>query len=139
MPTLSRYFVRSSLLCLGLGFTLGGLILTAKAGFITPDVWGWLPAHIILLLFGWLIQLALGVSYWILPRHDGGDRGRPRWAWGSFLACQLGLLLVTLSLLGTWIAPAGQLLAPGIILLALGVIAFGVHAMPRIRPVVVTK
>lgn len=133
MPQLSRYFVRSSLLCLGLGFTLGGLILTAKAGFVTPDVWGWLPAHIILLLFGWLIQLALGVSYWILPRHSGGDRGRPRWAWGSFAAFQFGLLLVALSLLGQWITPAGGLLTPGVILLTLGVIAFAIHATPRIR------
>ena len=133
MPNLSRYFVRSSLLCLGLGFTLGGLILSAKAGFVTPDVWMWLPAHIALLLFGWLIQLALGVGYWILPRHVGGDRGRPAWAWASFGMSQAGIALVVFSLLGMWIAPARQMLTAGIILLALGVGAFVVHAMPRIR------
>ena len=133
MPDLSRYFVRSSLLCLGVGFTLGGLILSAKGGFVSPDVWGWLPAHIILLLFGWLIQLALGVSYWILPRHTGGDRGRPRWAWGSFTAFQIGLMLVAVSLLNPWIAPAGGLLTPGVVVLAAGVIAFGMHAAPRVR------
>jgi heme/copper-type cytochrome/quinol oxidase subunit 1 len=137
MPTLTRYFVRSSLLCLGVGFTLGGLILTAKAGLISPDVWGWLPAHITLLLFGWLIQLALGVSYWILPRHFGGDRGRPVMAWGSFLIFQLGLLLVTLSLFGIWIKLMGGLLVPGFLLLALGVAVFAAHAAPRIRPVIV--
>ena len=139
MPGLSRYFVRSSLLCLGLGFVLGGLILSAKAGLVTADVWMWLPAHIALLLFGWLIQLALGVGFWILPRQTGGNRGRPGWAWGSFMACQIGLALVVLSLLGMWIAPAGQLLTPGIVLLALGVGAFAVHALPRIRATVGQK
>jgi hypothetical protein len=133
MPNLSRYFVRSSLMCLGLGFTLGGLILSTKAGLVTTDVWIWLPAHIALLLFGWLIQLALGVGYWILPRQTGGNRGRPGWAWGSFAVCQAGLMLVTFSLLGMWITPAGQLLTPGIVLLALGVGAFAIHTMPRIR------
>lgn len=139
MPGLSRYFVRSSLLCLGLGFTLGGLILSAKAGLVTTDVWIWLPAHIALLLFGWLIQLALGVGYWILPRQVGGDRGQPAWAWGSFAACQAGLALVIFSLLGMWIGPAGQLLTPGIILLALGVGAFAIHAMPRIRATITQR
>lgn len=135
MPSLSRYFIRSSLLCLGVGFTIGGAILTAKAGLIVTDVLIWLPAHIALLLFGWLIQLALGVSYWILPRHSGGVRGRPAWAWGSFLIFQLGLLLVALSLFSLWLSLVSRLLAPGFVLLALGVAAFAIHAEPRIRAV----
>lgn len=139
MPSLSRYFVRSSLLCLGLGFTLGGLILSAKAGAVTADVWMWLPAHIALLLFGWLIQLALGVGYWILPRNTGGDRGRTGWAWGSFWVSQAGLILVIFSLLGMWIAPAEQLLTPGISLLGLGVGAFAIHAAPRIRQTITAR
>jgi hypothetical protein len=139
MPDLSRYFVRSSLSCLGLGFTLGGLILGAKAGLVTADVWMWLPAHIALLLFGWLIQLALGVSYWILPRQTGRDRGRAGWAWASFGVSQAGLILVVFSLLGMWMAPAGGMLTPGIILLALGVGAFAVHAMPRIRATITPR
>lgn len=135
MPALSRYFVRSALICLVAGFTLGGLILAAKAGVVSSDVWGWLPAHIALLLMGWLVQLGLGVAYWILPRHRGGDRGRPGWAWGAFAACQIGLALVGISLGSVWMASLRGALPPGIMLMALGIGLFAVHAWPRIRAV----
>ena len=56
MPRLSTYFVKSALICLALGFTIGGLILTSKATpVVSATVWLWFPAHIVLLLDGWLI------------------------------------------------------------------------------------
>lgn len=136
MPRLSRYFIRSSLVCLAAGFTLGGLILAAKGGAISPLVWGWFPAHMVLLLFGWLVQLSLGVAYWILPRNFGGDRGRPRWAWGSFAAFQIGLILTALSLASPWIGGLSWLLTAGLLLQTAGIALFAVHAWPRIRPAV---
>jgi hypothetical protein len=134
MPRLSQYFVKSALLCLALGFTLGGLMLAAKAGAVSSIVWQWLPAHIVLLLSGWLVQLALGVAYWILPRIALSERGRTRWAWSAFAAFQVGVLLVVFSLLQIWWPPARQVLAPGVVLQALAVVLFVVHAWPRVRP-----
>jgi hypothetical protein len=138
MPRLSQYFVKSALIQLALGFTIGGLILASKATpSISAMVWLWFPAHITLLLNGWLIQLAIGVAYWILPRISGSDRGRPRWAWASFFALQTGLGLAILSLLQIGWPPASQLFAPGVCLQALAMILFVVHAWPRVRAAVV--
>lgn len=137
MPRLSRYFVRSSLLSLLTGFVIGGLILSAKAGVVSPMLWLWFPAHIAFLLVGWLIQLALGVAYWIFPRIILTERGRTRWAWAAFGAMQVGLLLVALSLLQIWWASAQHFLGFGILFQALSVVLFGIHAWPRIRAAII--
>ncbi len=134
MPLLSRCFIRSALVCLATGFTLGGLILTAKAGAFDARVWAWLPVHIALLLNGWLVQLSMGVAYWILPRILLGDRGRRTWAWAGFTVFQIGLALALLSGISLWEPEAGKLFAPAVILQAAGVALFAVHAWPRIRP-----
>ncbi len=137
MPYLSRLFVRSALMCLAVGFSIGGLILAAKGGVGDARVWAWLPSHIILLLFGWLVQLAIGVAYWILPRVWETDRGRPGWAWSSFWLMQAGIALTLITLLRLWIPWTRSLLAPGVLAQTLSVLAFAVHIWPRIKPVVV--
>ena len=73
MPPFSRWIIRVALLYLLLGFTVGGLLLTAK-GFPVemntwaPGLWRLLAVHIDLLFTGWLVQFIIGVAYWILPR-----------------------------------------------------------------------
>lgn len=134
MPTLSRYFIRSALLCLVVGFTLGGLILAAKGGAVDPQVWVWLPVHMALLLNGWLVQLSLGVAYWILPRVYLRERGRRAWAWAGFAVFQAGLVLTVMAAAGLWVPEAASLFAPALILQTAGVALFAVHAWPRIRP-----
>lgn len=137
MPRLSQYFVRSALICLALGFTAGGLILSSKAtSAVSALVWLWFPAHITLLMNGWLVQLAIGVAYWILPRIAGSDRGRIRWAWASFLALQTGLFLAIVSMLEIWWPPAKVAFAPGVLLQATAIPLFIIHAWPRIRAAV---
>jgi hypothetical protein len=134
MPRLSTYFVKSSLICLALGFTIGGLILASKATTsVTGMVWLWFPAHIVLLMNGWLIQLTMGVAYWILPRIQGSDRGRGRWAWASFWTMESGLALVILSLLNMWWTGMGELFAPGVGLQAISIALFVIHGWPRVR------
>ncbi len=137
MPLLSRYFVRSALGCLAIGFRLGGLILAAKGGAVDTNVWIWLPEHIIILLFGWLVQLSLGVAYWILPRIRLMNRGRQGFAWVSFVAFQIGIGLTLLSLLSFWVPTAGRLLPVGLIWLAAAVVAFVIHAWPRIHAAII--
>jgi hypothetical protein len=138
MPRLSQYFVKSALICLLVGFSIGGLVLASKAtSAVSAVVWLWFPAHIIILLDGWLIQLAIGVAYWILPRIVGSDRGRRRWAWAAFALLQIGLALLVISLLQVWWQPAHYLVGVGAGLHALALLAFAVHAWPRVRAAVV--
>ncbi len=139
MPRLSCWFIRMALLYLAIGVVPGGLILGAK-GFPTALGWAWmlLSAHIQLLIGGWLIQLALGMAYWILPRLDAGGRGRPGLAWASFGALNAGVggSAVLLALRPFW---AGWwldwLLVTAALLQVVAFAAFVMHAWPRLRAV----
>ncbi len=137
MPLLSRYYIRSALLCLAVGFTIGGLILSAKGGAVDARVWTWLPEHIGLVLYGWLVQLTLGVAYWILPRVNVAERGRAGWAWASFAVAQTGIGLNLLSLLRLWIPAADGLFPMAVVWQVVGVMLFAVHAWPRIHAAIV--
>jgi heme/copper-type cytochrome/quinol oxidase subunit 1 len=59
-------------------------------------VWRLLPAHIEFLLFGWTVQLIMGVGFWIFPRFLR-SRGDVRPAWLAFALLNLGVWLVGLA------------------------------------------
>jgi heme/copper-type cytochrome/quinol oxidase subunit 1 len=130
MPRLSRWFIRSALVYLALGFTLGALMLSNKGAPLSPLLWQLLPAHIECLVVGWTVQLMMGVAFWILPRFQG-QRGNETPAWVAFCLLNLGALLAgfgpTLALSG-WVMTAGRAAE------AAAVAAFAVHAWPRIKP-----
>jgi hypothetical protein len=97
MPRLSVYFVRASLIYLLLAFTLGGLMLANKGMTVSPLIWSLLPLHMEFAFVGWMIQLALGIAFWILPRHrHGPPRGEERWSWLALILLNAGILLVIL-------------------------------------------
>lgn len=92
MPRLSCWFIRASLGYLLLGFTLGGLLLANKGLDFYPPTWGSLPVHIEFLFLGWMVQVVLGVAYWILPRLAGrAPRGDERLAAVAFVLINLGI------------------------------------------------
>ncbi len=132
MPRLSIWYIRTALLYLGIGFTLGALMLYQKGIPLSRSLWRWLPTHIEFLLIGWLVQLALGVSFWILPRFiHGPARGNEQLAWAAYLLINLGVLS----------AGAGQGLnaPPGLIVFGrvaemLAALLFALQAWPRIKP-----
>lgn len=130
MPALSVWAIRCALLYLGLGFTLGGLMLGARAGAISAAAMQIRPLHIELLLIGWTVQLAFGVGYWILPRTRGGGRRSEPLAWASVLLLNLGVL--TTGIGGFLAAPRGVLVG-GRIAELLAAFAFALHAWPRAR------
>jgi cbb3-type cytochrome oxidase subunit 1 len=128
VPKLSVWFVRTALVYLWFGFALGAVLLAAP---------GWLPAarlrpvHIEFLLTGWMIQLALGVAYWILPRfRQKPERGREGTAWLSYGLLNFGVLtaaaasIMDLPAVVPSIGHAAQSLAAG---------AFALHAWPRVK------
>jgi hypothetical protein len=86
--------------------------------------------HIQLGFVGWLVQLVIGVGYWLLPKASatGTKRPRARAAVASVVAVNLS---VVIGVAGYWWQPGKPLGA------ALGLAAavlFGWYAWPRIKP-----
>src|SRR5688572_702904 len=101
MPRLSCYAIRTALLQLLLGGTIGGLLLANKAVSFWPWLWSLRTTHIHLMLVGWTMQLAFGVAFWILPRISAhGERGRESLACLTYLALNAGVAGATAGSLG---------------------------------------
>lgn len=99
MPRLSVYFVRASLLYLLLSFTIGGLMLANKGIMISPYLWALLPLHIEFAFTGWMIQLTMGIAFWILPRFSSGaPRGNEQLSWLAFLLLNSGILFTAMDI-----------------------------------------
>lgn len=131
MPRLSVYFVRASLVYLALGFTFGGLLLANKGVMFLPLIWALLPVHIEFSFVGWMIQFAMGIAFWILPRFSTHPiRGREQLSWLAFFLLNLGIWFVVLQIAVPveWLSLAGRLLE----LLGMGLFAVG--NWRRIKP-----
>ncbi len=131
MPRLSACFVRFSLAYLVLGFSLGGVMLANEGWNFAPRLNTVLPGHIEILMMGWVMQLALGVAYWILPRYTQGlPRGNKAAAWISLFLINLGILFVAGSVFfrAPWPMLAGRSLEVISLLLFLSV------TWRRVRP-----
>jgi hypothetical protein len=131
MPALSRWFVRASLVYLGLGVTLGGLLLANKGLVFYPLIWRSLPAHIEFLFLGWMVQVVLGVAYWILPRLPGSaPHGKERLAILAFVLINVGIWLIVAQ--SIFLLPGLSFV--GRILESLGAALFLVAVWQRIKP-----
>lgn len=139
MPRPSVWMIRVSLVYLVAGFTIGGLLLfhkglpfdTLALPGLGPRLWTLLPAHIEFLLGGWVIQLAMGVAYWILPRFSRQPRrGNPVLIWSAFSLLNTGVLLVGL---GPSLNVTPQLIIFGRIAQAGSAVVFAAHAWPRVK------
>ena len=123
MPRVSIWLVRAALLHLLSGSLLGGFYLASKA--VGRPLWvaGYRPAHVEQMLMGWMVQLVIGVAYWILPSRS--DR----------TVSHVGLMWAVLALLngGVLLAAAGPTL-PGRCAETLAVALFAWHAWSRQRP-----
>lgn len=132
MPRLSQLFVRTAFVYLLLGFTFGALMLANKGLPLHPAFWRPLPVHIEFLLFGWTLQFALGIAFWILPRFwDGPPRGDEAGARLAYVLLNLGVWLVALGALLA--APAAFAFLGRMAELA-AVVAFVAHIWTRIIP-----
>ena len=131
MPRLSVWFVRCSFVYLLLGFTLGSLMLANKGVPFAAWVWSFLGAHMEFLLLGWMVQLAMGVAFWILPRFgSGAPRGNELLMWAAFAALNLGVWMAALQPyhMQSWLALTGRLLE------AVSVFLFVFGSWQRVKP-----
>jgi hypothetical protein len=131
VPKLSVWFVRTALCYLAIGFSVGAVLLANRGMPLGAPVARLLPLHIEFLLIGWMVQLALGVAFWILPRfRSGPERGRERLAWLSYGLLNLGVMAAAVAPL-IELPPVVPLLGHAAQGLAAG--AFALHAWPRVK------
>jgi len=128
MPRLSRWAIKIGLIQFALGVVLGATMLAAKAGYGAVGLLSHRLVHVHMLLFGWLVQLVMGVGYWLFPTFlEGPKRGTPRLAAAAVITLNVGVVCGTAE---PWVAPAG---AAGWTLEAGAVAMFALHSWPRIK------
>lgn len=131
MPSLSRWSIGAALIYLALGFTLGGLLLANKGLAFWPVLWLTLPSHMDFLLIGWMVQLAFGVAFWILPRFGKGrPRGKESVAWAAIIGLNLGIWLVVG---GSMLSKPGFILAGRVVEMAASLV-FILAGWKRVKP-----
>ncbi len=136
MPALSIWFIRTALIYLLIGWTIGATLLCAKGIKLPVILWLLRPVHIELMLTGWLIQLIMGVAFWMLPRFpDSRSRGNIYPIILAYLALNISIALTIFDQLlkfqqVTLLFPAhtiAQILKLSAILIFIG------HTWPRVR------
>jgi hypothetical protein len=137
MPRLSQLMIRTALVWLATGYTIGGLLLLNKGIPLLPWLWALRFTHVHLLLVGWTVQMACGVAFWILPRLDAsGSRGNQRLAWLCYGALNIGVVLAALHdplamAIDESAITRGMLVIAGVLYIV-AIMAFVAHAAPRV-------
>lgn len=94
MPLLTRWFIRTSFVYLGIALAAG--ILLAGQPFWRPPVpvAVLFPGYIHLLTVGWLTQLIFGVAYWMFPKYSSAQpHGNDLLNWAAYLLLNIGLVI----------------------------------------------
>jgi len=129
MPSVSIWMVRSALVALVLGFSVGAIMLIGKGIGAFGGLSAGIPIHVELVVLGWMVQLAMGVALWILPRL--GARGPARgaaWSWVAWALWNSGIVFVIAGAAGV---PAVRL--SGRLIELSAAIAFGAAVWSRVR------
>ncbi|GAB1421643.1 hypothetical protein MASR2M15_18230 [Anaerolineales bacterium] len=135
MPKLSVYMVKASFIYMVFGFLFGAMILLQKGLPYYPAVWNLLTLHIDIMIFGWTLQFAMGLSFFALPRFSPPmDRyGAEHLGWMSFATFNGGLCLLLLS---RWFhVDIFSLIASGFVMA--GVAFYVLMMWPRVKPLMV--
>lgn len=128
MPSISVWAIRLALVHLGVGLTVGALMLANKGYAFLPFAGRWLPVHFHEMLFGWTIQFVIGVGYWILPKFRGGaSRGNDALAIAAIVLVNAGTLL------GAGVSLFGAAATVAFGLQAVAAVCFAAHLWPRVK------
>ena len=129
MPTLTRWFIKTSFACLLLAM-IAGLLLAVQTRFNIPNLGGIFPIYIHLLVLGWITQLIFGVVYWMFPKFSIEEPRRSEslgwWTYG----------LLNVALLVRLIAEPVHSVTPGAVSGWALVLAAGMHLMAGLTFVV---
>ena len=131
MPKLSVWMIRAALIHMGIGFLFGSLILHHKGIPIYEWTWRLLNPHIEVVIFGWVMQLVMGVAFFALPRFPKREK-----RYGAEWLGWLGLYLlnggVVLTSFAYW-SENTTIIIVGRILTSLGLAAYVVLIWPRVK------
>jgi cbb3-type cytochrome oxidase subunit 1 len=129
MTRLSVWAVRTALLYR----RAFALMLTQKGLPFAPALLRLLPMHVEFVLFGWALQLAMGIAFWTLPRFSHEPRyGNQLLGWMAYGVLNVGVLMAGAG--AWWGAPPVVILCGRLAELAAGVF-FAAHAWPRVKPI----
>jgi heme/copper-type cytochrome/quinol oxidase subunit 1 len=94
MPLLSRTFIKAGLTYFIVGL-MAGVFYLGRQTFSLPASFNVLyPVYIHLLMVGWVMQLILGVVYWMFPKYTKErPRGSEQLGWVVFWLLNAGLIL----------------------------------------------
>ena len=137
MPTLTRWFIKTALLCFVAALVLGAAMQSRSLITGLPALAAMWPAYLHLLMVGWITGLIFGVAYWLFPRSD---RWRPalseRLGWAAYVFLNTGLLLRVVAEPAATLDPATPvrwLLPLAAVLQLGGACAFATLIWPRVR------
>lgn len=93
MPTLTRWFIKTSFVCLALAL-IAGLLLSFQSELNLAGFGGVFPVYVHLLVLGWVTQLIFGVVYWMFPKFSiEKPRRSESLGWWTYGLLNFGLLL----------------------------------------------
>jgi cbb3-type cytochrome oxidase subunit 1 len=92
MPTLTRWFVKSSLVYFILAL-LAGLLVAARLPLSLPgEINSLSPVYFHLFMVGWVAQLIFGIVFWMFPKYTSEKpRGSEALGWATFWLINVGL------------------------------------------------
>ncbi|MFO7633377.1 MAG: hypothetical protein R6W76_12595 [Caldilinea sp.] len=137
MPPITRLFIKTSLLYLVAAF-FAGLVLALRPLLDLPViVRGLSPVYFHLFMVGWVMQLIVGVAYWMFPKWSKArPRGHDGLALATFWLLNTGLLVrvvaepaQTVSAWPGW----GWLIVAAATLQWLAGLAFVANTWPRVK------
>lgn len=135
MPTLTRWFVKTSLIYLVLSLATG--LLNAAQPIVGYSLPGIFPVYLHLLTIGWLTSLIFGVVFWMFPKYSKEQpRRSEKLGWAVYLSLNLGLILRAISEPLNTLQPGslwGWVLALAAILLCLSGILFMINTWGRVK------
>ncbi len=136
MPTVTRWFIKTSFICLGLAL-IAGLLLALQVQLGLTALGALFPVYIHLLVFGWLTQLVFGVVYWMFPKWSiEKPRRSAALGWWTYGLLNLGLLLRAIAEPLQSIQPdagAGWALVASAVMQFLAGLAFVVNSWARVK------
>jgi hypothetical protein len=136
MPALTRWFIKTSFVCLAAGLIVG-LVMALQPMLRLPIPAGLFPIYIHLLVFGWLTQLIFGVVFWMFPKYSREQpRGSEALGWLTYALLNLGLLLRAIAEPIDALQPgpiSGWTLVVSALLQFLAGFAFAANSWPRVK------
>lgn len=126
-----RRFIRSSLIWLGVGVTIG----------VAMTIWpynalAYRPAHVHANLLGFVSMMIFGVAYHVLPRFTGRGLYSTKMAQAHLILANAGLLLMVTGFIAriSYAMPGNSALGVGGVTSAIGALLFIVNIWKTLEP-----